>query len=267
MSPDAPPSYSKRVADALRDRYDVDRVIGRGGMSIVFLARDRHLGREVAIKVLDPEACSAVGAERFLREVRITAPLQHPNVLPLIDSGTVGDIVYSVSPYVEGDTLRERLLREGQLPVEEALLTAREVAEALEYAHKRGVVHRDIKPENILLSNGQAVVADFGTDVACPIVGAAPPETTKKLMCLTKDRIGLKQSDTRVKVAFANTNEVGGGILVCAMFPMSSITGTFAPVLDGRVVTSKVEMRIEKVDETLVASAETALNGDWSWCA
>ncbi|HJS48011.1 MAG TPA: serine/threonine-protein kinase, partial [Gemmatimonadales bacterium] len=162
MSPDAPPSYSKRVADALRERYDVERVIGRGGMSIVFLARDRHLGREVAIKVLDPEACSAVGAERFLREVRITAPLQHPNVLPLIDSGTVGDIVYSVSPYVEGDTLRERLVREGQLPAEEALLTAREVAEALDYAHKRGVVHRDIKPENILLSNGQAVVADFG---------------------------------------------------------------------------------------------------------
>ncbi|HSE27314.1 MAG TPA: protein kinase [Gemmatimonadales bacterium] len=162
MSPDARPSYSQRVADALRDRYDVDRVLGRGGMSIVFLAHDRHLGRAVAIKVLDPEACSAVGAERFLREVRITAPLQHPNVLPLIDSGTVGDIVYSVMPYVEGESLRDRLVREGQLPVEEALLTAREVAEALDYAHKRGIVHRDIKPENILLSNGQAVVADFG---------------------------------------------------------------------------------------------------------
>ncbi len=162
MSPESRPTYSQRVADALRDRYDVDRVIGRGGMSIVFLARDRHLGREVAIKVLDPEACSMVGAERFLREVRITAPLQHPNVLPLIDSGTVGDIVYSVMPYVEGESLRDRMIREGQLPVEEALLTAREVAEALEYAHRRGIVHRDIKPENILLSNGQAVVADFG---------------------------------------------------------------------------------------------------------
>ena len=162
MSADARPSYSQRVADALRDRYDVERVIGRGGMSIVFLAHDRHLGRAVAIKVLDPEACSMVGAERFLREVRITAPLQHPNVLPLIDSGTVGDIVYSVMPFVEGESLRDRLVREGQLPVEEALLTAREVAEALDYAHKRGIVHRDIKPENILLSNGQAVVADFG---------------------------------------------------------------------------------------------------------
>jgi serine/threonine-protein kinase len=162
VSADARPSYSQRVADALRDRYDVERVIGRGGMSIVFLAHDRHLGRAVAIKVLDPEACSMLGAERFLREVRITAPLQHPNVLPLIDSGTVGDIVYSVMPYVEGESLRDRLVREGQLPAEEALLTAREVAEALDYAHKRGIVHRDIKPENILLSNGQAVVADFG---------------------------------------------------------------------------------------------------------
>ena len=113
----------------------------------------------------------------------------------------------------------------------------------------------------------QAVVAEFGNDTACSIVGATPAATTKKLMCLTKDRIGLKQSDTRVKVAFSNTNEVGGGILVCAMYPMTSITGTFEPVLDDRVVTAKVEMRIEKVDETLTAAAETALNGDWSWCA
>jgi Flp pilus assembly protein TadG len=113
----------------------------------------------------------------------------------------------------------------------------------------------------------QAVVADFGTDTACPIVGVTPAATTTKLMCLTKGRIGLREQDTRVKVAFSNTNEVGGGILVCAMYPMSSVTGTFAPVLNGRVVTTKVEMRIEKVDETLTPAAETALNGDWSWCA
>ena len=162
MSPNERTSYSQKVADALRDRYDIDRVIGRGGMSIVFLARDRNLDRRVAIKVMDPESCSQVGAERFLREVRITAPLQHPNILPLIDSGAVGDIVYSVMPFVEGESVRDRLVREGPLAVEDALLTAREVADALDYAHKRGIVHRDIKPENILLSNGQAVVADFG---------------------------------------------------------------------------------------------------------
>ena len=162
MSPNDRTAYSQRVADALRERYDIDRVIGRGGMSIVFLASDRNLDRQVAIKVMDPESCSQVGAERFLREVRITAPLQHPNILPLIDSGTVGDIVYSVMPFVEGESVRDRLVREGPLPVEDALLTAREVADALDYAHKRGIVHRDIKPENILLSNGQAVVADFG---------------------------------------------------------------------------------------------------------
>lgn len=112
----------------------------------------------------------------------------------------------------------------------------------------------------------QAVVADFGDNTACPLTGAAPSATTKKLMCLTKDRIGLGGSDTRVKVAFANTNEVGGGIIVCAQYPMNSVTGTFKPVLSGRVITSKVEMRIEKVDDTLEAAAETALNGDWSWC-
>jgi len=113
----------------------------------------------------------------------------------------------------------------------------------------------------------QAVVADFGTDGSCTIVGTTPAEATKQLMCLTKDRIGLPQVDTRVKVAFSNTNEVGGGILVCAMYPMTSVTGTFKPVLDGRVVTTKVEMRIEKVDESLTPAAEAALNGDWSWCA
>ncbi len=154
--------YSARVAEAVRERYEIERIAGRGGMSIVYLAHDRRLGRPVALKVLDPAACSRVGAERFLREVRITAPLQHPNILPLIDSGTVGDIVYSVMPFVEGESVRERLLREGPLPAEDALLYAREVAEALEYAHRRGIVHRDVKPENILLSGGQAVLTDFG---------------------------------------------------------------------------------------------------------
>ena len=130
-------------------------------MATVFQARDRKLGREVAIKVVSPSVMTAVAGERFLREIRITAQLQHPNILPLIDSGEAAGLLYSVMPFVDGESLRERLLGD-QLPVGEALLLGREVAEALDYAHHRGIIHRDIKPENILLSNGHAVVADFG---------------------------------------------------------------------------------------------------------
>ena len=149
------------LKQALRDRYVVEREAGRGGMATVFQARDRKLGREVAIKVVSPSVMTAVAGERFLREIRITAQLQHPNILSLIDSGEAAGLLYSVMPFVDGESLRERLLGE-QLPVGEALLLAREVAEALDYAHNRGIIHRDIKPENILLSNGHAVVADFG---------------------------------------------------------------------------------------------------------
>jgi serine/threonine-protein kinase len=156
------------VKAALGDRYDVQRVIARGGMAVVFLAVDRELGRQVAIKLLDPERSGS----RFLREVRITAQLQHPNIIPLIDSGRVKGLAYAVFPYVEGESLRDLMLRQPRVPLAGALLWTREIAEALDYAHQRGVVHRDIKPENILLSNGQAVISDFGVAYARHLAAA-----------------------------------------------------------------------------------------------
>jgi len=151
-----------RVRAALSGRYDVEGEIGHGGMGVVFRARDLRHSRAVAIKVVRPEIAAAVGSERFEREIRIEAQLQHPNIVPLFDSGTADGVQYFVMPFIEGETLRARLRREGPLPLEEALRIADQVADALGHAHARGVVHRDIKPENILISQGHAHVADFG---------------------------------------------------------------------------------------------------------
>ena len=147
---------------ALADRYRFDRELGHGGMSTVFLAEDLKHHRAVAIKVLKPEIAVAVGGARFLREIEIAAQLTHPNLLPLHDSGEVDGFLYYVMPYVEGETLRARLKRERQLPLEDAIAIACDVAEGLQYAHDHGIVHRDVKPENILLQSGRAIVADFG---------------------------------------------------------------------------------------------------------
>jgi serine/threonine-protein kinase len=147
---------------ALADRYRVERELGQGGMATVFLARDLKHERDVAIKVMHPEIAQSLGAERFLREIAMTANLRHPLILPLYDSGIVAGILFYVMPYIDGGSLRDRLDRDKQLPIDEALAIAREVADALGYAHACGVVHRDIKPENILLERGHAVVSDFG---------------------------------------------------------------------------------------------------------
>jgi len=152
----------ERLTTALADRYRVEREIGRGGMARVFLAQDLKLDRPVAIKTLRPELAAVLGGERFLREITLAAKLEHPHILAVYDSGVADGCLYYVMPYVEGESLRERLQREKQLPLDDALRIAREVADALSYAHSRGVIHRDIKPENILLEVGHAVVADFG---------------------------------------------------------------------------------------------------------
>lgn len=151
-----------RLNASLAERYRVERELGHGGMATVWLAHDLKLDRPVALKVLRPELAAVLGTDRFLREVRITARLNHPHILPLLDSGKADGFLYYTMPYVEGETLRARLSREKQLALDEALRIAREVADALSYAHSHDVVHRDIKPENILLESGHAVVADFG---------------------------------------------------------------------------------------------------------
>jgi serine/threonine-protein kinase len=151
-----------KVRKALADRYKILRVLGEGGMATVYLAEDLKHKREVAVKVMRPELSETLGADRFLREVEIAAKLSHPNILPVYDSGAADGVLYYVMPVVEGESLPARIKREKQLPVEEALRLAREVAEAMAYAHARGFVHRDIKPANILISAGHALVADFG---------------------------------------------------------------------------------------------------------
>jgi len=152
----------ERLQEALAERYQVQRELGRGGMAAVYLAHDLRHDRPVALKVLRPELAAAVGPHRFLREVRTTANLNHPHILPLFDSGEAAGFLFYVMPYVRGESLRDRLKREKQLPLDDTVRISREVADALGYAHHQGVIHRDVKPENILLEAGHAVVADFG---------------------------------------------------------------------------------------------------------
>ena len=162
-----------RLQAELSSRYAIEREIGRGGMATVYLARDVRHERQVALKVLDPELGAVLGAERFLAEIKVTANLQHPNLLPLFDSGEADGLLFYVMPYVEGESLRARLDREKQLPVDEAVRYGVAIANALDYAHQHGVIHRDLKPENILLQAGQPVIADFGIALAVSKAGGA----------------------------------------------------------------------------------------------
>jgi Tol biopolymer transport system component/tRNA A-37 threonylcarbamoyl transferase component Bud32 len=170
-----------RLTAALAARYRIERELGAGGMATVYLAHDLKHDRKVAIKVLRPELAAVIGADRFLSEIKTTANLQHPHILPLHDSGQADSFLFYVMPYVEGESLRDRLTREKQLPIDDAIRIATEVAGALDYAHRHGIIHRDIKPENILLHDGRALVADFGIALAATSAGHRMTETGMSL--------------------------------------------------------------------------------------
>jgi len=160
-----------RLSAALGDRYRLDREVGQGGMATVYLAQDLKHNRRVALKVLRPELAAALGPERFVREVETVAQLQHPHILPLFDSGEADGFLYYVMPFVDGESLRQRLKRDGRIPVHEAVRILREVVDALAHAHQHGIVHRDIKPDNVMLSGRHAVVTDFGVAKAVSAAG------------------------------------------------------------------------------------------------
>src|SRR5262245_61175947 len=176
------PDASDLLAAALADRYRVERELGRGGMATVYLAHDIRHDRPVALKVLRPELAATLGPDRFSLEIRIAAKLRHPHILPVHDSGEAASRLWYTMPYVEGETLRQLLAREGQLPDDRAVRIATQVLSALSYAHAHGVIHRDIKPENILLEGDQAVVADFG--VARAITAAGEDRLTETGLAL-----------------------------------------------------------------------------------
>ncbi|MGH7511692.1 MAG: protein kinase domain-containing protein [Gemmatimonadales bacterium] len=230
------PELLGRLQSALADRYRLDREAGAGGMATVYLAQDVRHDRRVALKVLRPELAAVIGAERFLAEIKLTANLQHPHILPLFDSGEADGYLFYVMPFVEGETLRDRLNREKQLPVPDAVRIATEVASALDYAHRHGVVHRDIKPENILLHDGQALVADFG--IALAASKASGSRMTETGMSLgTPHYMSPEQAMGEREITARSDVYAIGAVLYEMLTGDPPFTGSTAQAIVARVVT------------------------------
>ena len=251
----------ERLAGALADRYRIERELGQGGMATVYLAHDVRHDRRVALKVLKPELAAVIGAERFLAEIKTTANMQHPHILALFDSGQVDGTVFYVMPFVDGESLRDRIAREKQLPIEDALRIAREVGDALSYAHGLGVIHRDIKPENILLQGGHALVADFGIALAASKTGGTRmTETGMSLGTPTymspEQAMGARALDARVDIY----------ALGCVLYEMLTgdppFTGSTAQAIVGKVLTEKpagIRARRDRVPVAVERAVLTAL--------
>jgi eukaryotic-like serine/threonine-protein kinase len=229
-------SLPPRISGALSAQYRLEHEIGAGGMATVYLADDLRHDRRVALKVLRPELAAVIGAERFLAEIKLTANLQHPHILPLFDSGEADGFLYYVMPFVEGESLRERLRREKQLPVEDAVRIAREVADALDYAHRHGVIHRDIKPENILLHDGRALVADFGIALAASKAGGT--RMTETGMSLgTPHYMSPEQAMGEREITARSDVYALGAVLYEMLSGDPPFTGSTAQAVVARVVT------------------------------
>jgi eukaryotic-like serine/threonine-protein kinase len=227
---------SSRISGALSSRYRLEQEIGAGGMATVYLAEDIRHDRRVALKVLRPELAAVIGAERFLAEIKLTANLQHPHILPLFDSGEADSFLFYVMPFVEGESLRDRLNRDKQLPVDEAIRLAGEVASALDYAHRHGVVHRDIKPENILLHDGRALVADFGIALAASKAsGARMTETGMSLG--TPHYMSPEQAMGEREITARSDVYALGAVLYEMLTGDPPFTGSTAQAVVARVVT------------------------------
>jgi serine/threonine-protein kinase len=227
------------LTTALADRYRLERELGAGGMATVYLAYDLRHDRKVAIKVLKPELAAVIGAERFLREVKTLATLQHPHILGLIDSGEVNGTAYYVMPFVDGESLRDRLRREKQLPIGDALRTATEVAAALDYAHRHGVIHRDIKPENIMLHDGSALVADFGIALAVSSAGGGSRMTETGMSLGTPHYMSPEQAMGEREITARSDVYALGCVLYEMLSAEPPFQGSTAQAIIARVMTEE----------------------------
>ncbi len=253
---------TQRLTSAIADRYQIEKHIGQGGMATVYLAHDIKHDRKVALKVLRPELAAVIGAERFLQEIKVTANLQHPNILPLYDSGEADTFLYYVMPFVEGDTLRDKLNREKQLGIEDAIEITKCVAAALDYAHRNDVIHRDIKPENILLHDGQALVADFG--IALAVSAASGNRLTETGLSIgtphymsPEQAMGDRELDARSDVYSL------GAMLYEMLAGEPPYTGSTAQAIVARVITEDprpITLQRRTAPPHVAASVHKALN-------
>ena len=248
----------ERLEKALADKYHIERELGRGGMATVFLARDRKHDRAVALKVLHPELSSSLGPDRFLREIKVAARLNHPHILPLHDSGDAEGFLYYVMPYVKGESLRSRLNRDGMLPLDEALHLARGIAGALDYAHRENVVHRDIKPENIMLHEGEAMVMDFGIAKAVS-VAAGDTLTQTGMMVGTPAYVSPEQAAGEVEID-GRSDQYS---LACMLFEVLSGKKAFSGPTAQAVLSKRFSdpvPSVRKVDPTVPDEIDEAIH-------